>query len=80
MIIFIGQLDEKLVSSSPVLLISTLHLAENEYDKPTHLNWSRFRDDGFTILPNKESAPDFVQFLQSLHPGIICIVEAKVLT
>ena len=34
------------------------------------MNWSRFRDDGFCILPNEEKAQDFEDFLQTLHPGI----------
>ena len=33
-----------------------------------YLDWSRFRDDGITILPNAEYVFAFVKHLQNLHP------------
>ena len=34
-------------------------------------NWSRFRDDGFTILPNGGDFGAFCDFLQTLRPPYI---------
>ena len=67
--VFMGQLDEKLVAESPVPLLSSLQGQQGNKEL-SYLDWSRFRDDGFSILPNEERAKDFEDFLQTLHPGI----------
>ena len=61
--IFMNEIDEKLVNSCPVPLISSL-----KPDIDSSLNWSRFRDDGFTILPDSDDFTLFSDFLQTLHP------------
>ena len=60
--VFMGKLDEQLVNDCPIDLITT----DNADDR--YLAWSRFRDDGFAILPNEESIDTFKDHLQSLHP------------
>ena len=61
--IFMHEIDVKLVDSCPIPLVSSL--------KPNidpRLDWSRFRDDGFTIIPNDDDFTIFSDFLQTLHP------------
>ena len=67
--VFMGQLDEKLVTESPVPLLSSLQEQQGMLEDTT-LSWSRYRDDGFAILPNGDKAEEFENFLQTLHPGI----------
>ena len=61
--VFMNQIDKKLVEESPVPLVSSLN---QNIDK--HLDWSRFRDDGFAILPHGASTTAFEAHLQALHP------------
>lgn len=65
--IFMSELDEKLVRECPVPLLSST-LPQQVRDKHSYLDWSRFRDDGFTVLLNENHADSFGQFLQLLHP------------
>lgn len=65
--VFMSRLDEELVASSPVPLLSStlpLHLQNSL----KNLDWSRFRDDGFTILLDENQVTEFESFLQDLHP------------
>ena len=62
--IFMGELDQKIVKDSPVPLLSSL----DPNNLPQELDWSRFRDDGITILPNEKDVDKFTEHLQSLHP------------
>ena len=51
--VFMSELDKKLMSKCPVLLLLSLvpsHLQE-QY---RYLDWSRFRDDGFALLLDSE--------------------------
>ena len=67
--VFMGELDNKLVEDAPVpLLSSTLPLEERE--NHSSCDWSRFRDDGFVILPDESDIPVFENHLQNLHPDI----------
>jgi hypothetical protein len=50
-------------------------MEEDQDDAITHLNWSRFRDDGFAILPDAQGEEEFTSFLQNLHPGIVWTVQ-----
>ena len=61
--IFMNEIDTKLVNSCPIPLISSL-----KSDIDPRLNWSRFRDDGFTIIPDGDDITAFSDFLQTLHP------------
>lgn len=63
--VFMGELDKKLVESCPVPLLSSL--SNGKRVKQENLDWSRYRDDGFTVLPNHEDIDEFVSHLQELH-------------
>ena len=65
--VFMSELDEKLVLNCPVPLLSSL-LPDSLKATYRNLDWSRFRDDGFTILPNAKDIEAFSACLQSLHP------------
>ena len=65
--VFMSELDDKLVLECPVPLLSSL-MPENVREKHKSLDWSRFRDDGFTILPDERDIEAFSACLQSLHP------------
>lgn len=67
--IFMGELDEQLVSYCPVPLLSS-RVPPQSQEELLYLDWSRFRDDGFTILPDSESVAGFENVLQTLHPLI----------
>ena len=67
--VFMGVLDKSTVELCPVPLLSSL-LPETDRQKNTHLNWSRFRDDGITFLLTQEHVPEFEKHLQSLHEDI----------
>ena len=72
--IFMGELDRELVSCCPVPLLSSRAppLCKEEF---MYLDWSRFRDNGITILPNAEYVFVFEQHLQNLHlPDIKWVV------
>ena len=64
--IFMGELDRSLVNTSPVPLVLTL-LPTEDREMHQQLDWSRFRDDGFTILLHPDHAAKFESHLQSLH-------------
>lgn len=64
--VFMGELDEKLVESCPVPLVSSLVHADAVEETKT-LNWNRFRDDGFAILLGESDVEEFQAHLQSLH-------------
>ena len=68
--IFMGKLDEKLVEECPIPLLSDLSPTPTDPNSKK-LNWSRFRDDGITILPNAADSECFEAFLQDLHPPSI---------
>ena len=68
--IFMGILDDKLVNDCPINLIDTI-CNVNDIELVKVLNWSRFRDDGFIIIPDKNDLDVFVNFLQSLCPNRI---------
>ena len=65
--IFMGELDRELVPYCPVTLLPSraLPLCKNEL---MYLDWSRFRDNGITTLPNSEYVSAFEQHLQNLPP------------
>eukprot|EP00745_Piridium_sociabile_P040591 TRINITY_DN78416_c0_g1_i1.p1 TRINITY_DN78416_c0_g1~~TRINITY_DN78416_c0_g1_i1.p1 ORF type:complete len:230 (-),score=3.39 TRINITY_DN78416_c0_g1_i1:34-723(-) len=65
--VYMGELDSKLVETCPVPLISS-RLPQQDQEQLKNLNWSRFRDDGFVILLNKEHVDTFDNHLQSLNP------------
>ena len=58
--VFMGELDNKLVQNSPIQLL--------ENDSEDESCWSRFRDDGFTVIPNEEDVHEFEKHLQGLCP------------
>eukprot|EP00745_Piridium_sociabile_P015180 TRINITY_DN22393_c0_g1_i4.p1 TRINITY_DN22393_c0_g1~~TRINITY_DN22393_c0_g1_i4.p1 ORF type:complete len:282 (-),score=17.02 TRINITY_DN22393_c0_g1_i4:268-1113(-) len=65
--IFMGELDQLLVKKTPVPLLTSLDpngISEDMED----LNWSRFRDDGITILPNRADIDLFTKHIERLHP------------
>eukprot|EP00745_Piridium_sociabile_P026140 TRINITY_DN41575_c0_g2_i2.p1 TRINITY_DN41575_c0_g2~~TRINITY_DN41575_c0_g2_i2.p1 ORF type:complete len:978 (-),score=173.11 TRINITY_DN41575_c0_g2_i2:3-2936(-) len=68
--VFMGELDEKLVDTSPVPLLSSI-AKKDEQLCLKYLDWSRFRDDGFAVLLNEEHIPAFEIHLQSLCPPAI---------
>jgi len=65
--IFMGVLDKKLVDTTPVPLLSSL-ATENMREELRELDWTRFRDDGFIILPDSRHLQAFEKHLQELHP------------
>ena len=66
--IFMDELDRELVSRCPVpLLILWSRAPPWCKEELIYLDWSRFRDDGITILPNAEYVSAF-EHLQNLHP------------
>jgi len=65
--IFMNDLDEKLVATSPVPLLTSLADSDKSSRCKT-LDWSRFRDDGITILLHEEHVHTFEEHLQKLHP------------
>ena len=65
--VYMGELDTKLVETSPVPLISSLVPAETR-EAHKYLDFSRFRDDGFTILLNNDHVDAFTKHLESLNP------------
>ena len=67
--VFMGELDTQLVNNSPVPLLTST-LPTEQRDELTSCDWSRFRDDGFTVIPNENDIPAFEQHIQQLHPGI----------
>ena len=72
--IVMGELDRELVSHCLVPLLSSRAppLCKEEF---MYLDWSRFRDNGITILPNAEYVFVFEQHLQNLHlPDIKWVV------
>ena len=69
--VFMGILDQKLVEECPVNLITSTCNNSTLSDQLKFLNWSRYRDDGFIILPNKEDLNDFKDFLMKLCPNKI---------
>ena len=70
--IFMNELDIKLVEECPVQMISSTAVNTGvNAEELKELDWSRFRDDGFNILPNDEEAQPFEDHLQGLCPGKI---------
>jgi hypothetical protein len=65
--VFMGELDNLLVSNSPVPLLSSI-AAPSEREDLAFLDWSRYRDDGLAILPDSSKVDQFTEYLQSLHP------------
>ena len=65
--IFMGEPDRELVRYCSVTLMPSraLPLCKNEL---MYLDWSRFRDNGITTLPNSEYVSAFEQHLQNLPP------------
>ena len=66
--IFMHTIDKKLVETSPVPLLSSLRTAASSPDEPRTLDWSRFRDDGITLLLHENDLPLFQEHLQQLYP------------
>ena len=64
--IFMDQLDDQLVNTCPFPLLSSLGP-----DIDHKLDWSRFRDDGFIVLTDKNQLPQLKIHLQNLHPPSI---------
>ena len=73
--VFMGELDKKTVSSSPVPLITSL-LPLNAREQNADLDWSRFRDDGIIFLKDDSHVEPFTKHLESLHPDIKWEVDA----
>lgn len=73
--VFMGVLDEKTVNESPVQLLTSL-MPQGSAPLDKNLSWSRYRDDGFTILLQESDLPVFTNHLQNLHPGIKWVVES----
>ena len=69
--IFMNELDHKIVEESPVPLIDNIIPNSNNTNDLYKVNWSRYRDDGFIILPYKDDIELFRNHLQSLVPGKI---------
>ena len=69
--VFMGVLDDKLVDTSPVDLVGSNRDNPNNDNDLKSLGWSRFRDDGFAIIPNANDVDMFEKHLQSLCPGKI---------
>ena len=69
--VFMGLLDQKLVEECPVNLITSIFNDSMLSDQLKFLNWSRYRDGGFIILPNKEDLIKFQEFLMKLCPNKI---------
>ena len=65
--VYMGQLDHRLVESSPVPLLSSL-LPKDQREAYRQLDWSRYRDDGITVLLDPSHVPEFEAHLQSLNP------------
>ena len=65
--VFMNELDQKLIDTSPVPLLTSLKNPPLT-DEHNSLNWSRFRDDGITILPNEKDIQAFQNHLQQLCP------------
>ena len=65
--IFMGEPDREPVPYCSVTLLPSraLPLCKNEL---MYLDWSRFRDNGITTLPNSEYVSAFEQHLQNLPP------------
>ena len=61
-----------MVDTSPIPLLTSILNPENITDKVSDtINWSRYRDDGFTIIPNESDIDELEKHLQSLCPGKI---------
>jgi hypothetical protein len=67
--VFMGDLDKRTIHDSPVPLLSSLLPIENR-EEHSSLDWSRFRDDGITVLLQPAHTALFEDHLQSLHPDI----------
>jgi hypothetical protein len=68
--IFMGEIDERIVNGSPVPLVSSLAPPQVQ-EKLKYLDWSRFRDDAITILPDMSFAQGFEEHLQAASPPSI---------
>ena len=69
--IFMGCLDEKLVKESPIPLLSSIKTQKDKNKKKdivNWVNWSRYRDDGFIILPDEKFIPILQKHLETLCP------------
>ena len=62
--IFMNVIDEAFIETCPFPLLSSL----NPTNPDKKLDWSRFRDDGFLVLPDTNHLEDLETHLQSLHP------------
>ena len=69
--VFMGCLDKKLVQNSPVPLLSSTKHQKNMIWDVNWVDWSRYRDDGFIILPDQKSLPALQNHLKSLCPDKI---------
>ena len=67
--VFMGELDEKLIKTCKVPLISSL-LPKDSQLIDENLDFTRFRDDGISILLHEKDTHKFEQCLQNLHPDI----------
>ena len=65
--IYMGELDNLLTKNCPVPLLSSI-TPHNIHKDLSNLNWSRYRDDGITILPNLHDVDNFTSHLQNLSP------------
>ena len=65
--VFMAELDDRLVTSCPVPLLSS-SLPPTMCDQFRYLDWSRFRDDGFTVLMDTKHIQRFTECLSELHP------------
>ena len=62
-VVFMSELDKKLVSKCPVPLLTSLVPRHFQY---RYLDWSQFRDDGFTVLVDSEYIQPFMECLKWL--------------
>ena len=67
--VFMGELDRKVVELSPVPTLSTL-LPPQIQRENEDLDWSRFRDDGISIMLQESHVPLLTRHLATLHPDI----------
>eukprot|EP00745_Piridium_sociabile_P017617 TRINITY_DN263_c0_g1_i8.p1 TRINITY_DN263_c0_g1~~TRINITY_DN263_c0_g1_i8.p1 ORF type:complete len:903 (+),score=84.50 TRINITY_DN263_c0_g1_i8:125-2833(+) len=65
--LYMGELDELLINKCPVPLLSSL-TPDNTQKDLTYLDWSRYRDDGITLIPELKDVDKFISHLQNLSP------------
>ena len=65
--IYMGELDELLTKNCPIPLLSSITPC-NTQKHLNYLDWSRYRDDGIALIPDKKDLEKFINHLQSLSP------------